>query len=140
MKLNPLEKLAVMALFTLGFCRCGAGAPASLIDGEWDFAISGASCTNGGNPGGKLVIYEGAAGALTGEYDLCGRRLAYTDLAGRVRGQRFELFLLNGSVNVVNGSVAGDGLSGDVVGLGDGVAFTATRSGARTGKMPKDQP
>lgn len=118
---------------------CGA-APRSLVDGEWAFEFRGVTCGNGAAASGTLVIYEGAGGSISGQYDVCAATFAASDLSGHIIGQRFELAMFGGAVGVVDGTATPDVLNGRVVGLGDGVVFHATRAGARQGKRNGDGP
>lgn len=129
-------RLALIAALLIG---CG-GAPASVIDGEWDYALGGVVCRNAATASGVLVIYEGAQGALSGQYDVCGKSTSADDLSGRIVSSRFELSLFGGTVGIVDGHAVGAALSGTVVGLGEGVTFSAVRKGARVGKLPPGEP
>jgi hypothetical protein len=133
----------MMLRFVLTFallCACG-GDTRSLIDGEYDYELVGASCNNGSPATGRMTVYEGQGGALTGSYDVCGATFAGDDLGGRVRGMTFDLRLFAGSILIMDGQVLpGGDLAGVVSGLGSGIMFKARNRHASHGKALSPPP
>lgn len=132
----------VAYLIGLLLFACGGGT-ASVIDGEYDYELVGAQCSNGQSATGRMAIYESATHGLSGQYDICGGSFAATDLGGGIRGRIFDLNLFGGSVLVIGGEVLPDGkLAGVASGLGPDVVFRARNSASSVGKTqpPPDKP
>jgi len=126
-----------VALLALLLCAACGGSSAYTLAGEWDYGIYDVAgpltCKNRGVGTGTMVVYVDGD-VLSGSYDICAASVASADLAGRTHPGTFELQLFGGAVEVVDGVEDHATISGRVVGLGDGVRFSATRRGACCGK------
>lgn len=133
-----MRRIAYLALIL----SCGGDAP-SLIDGEYDYELVGATCNSGAPATGRMAIYESATHGLSGEYDVCNASFAAADLGGGIRGLTFDLNLFGGSILVIGGVVLPGGkLDGPASGLGPGVQFKAKNRAVGTGKTlppPRDE-